>query len=255
MKIRSIRLAVLMLSAVALTSSGCSPGENPVQSLGAPNLSASAGSLSPLGSLKDPPAFDPSAFGSVIDHPYFPLVPGTMTHFAGAGETIDVEVLHERKNILGIDATVVRDRVYVAGELAEDTFDWYAQDQAGNVWYLGEDSKEYANGVVVSTHGSWEAGVDGAQPGFVMEAHPRPGDTYRQEYAPGVAEDMATVVSLKKNVTVPYGTFDGCIQTTEFTHLAPGNRGSKYYARGVGLVLEVAPRGGRERVELVSVEP
>ncbi len=184
-------------------------------------------------------------------------MPGTVFSFAGesaeGAETITVEVLHERKLILGIDCTVVRDRVYLEGSLIEDTFDWYAQDRAGHVWYMGEDVKDYENGVVVSTAGSWEAGVDGAQAGIIMQAEPRVGLTYAQENAPGVAEDMATIVSLKKSVSVPYGNFENCLQIMEFSKLAPGARGYKFYARGVGLVLEDSPRGGHERTELVSV--
>ncbi|MBI4563400.1 MAG: hypothetical protein HY716_01730 [Planctomycetes bacterium] len=132
-------------------------------------------------------------------------------------------------------------------------FDWFAQDKDGNVWYFGEDSKEIEDGVVVSTEGSWEAGVGGAQPGILMLADPKVGISYQQEFAEGVAEDMARVKSLSESVTVPVGTFEGCIETMEWTPLEPGARESKFYAPGVGLVLEVSLRGGGARIELVEI--
>lgn len=203
------------------------------------------------------PAFDPAAFVAGVDHRFLPLVPGTVHTYVGATEEgeerIVVEVLHEPKTILGVAATVVRDRVYLDGELVEDTHDWFAQDRSGNVWYLGEEVRNYEDGVFANADGSWEAGRDGATAGILMGADPRIGDVYQQEHAEGVAEDMARVVSLKKTVSVPAGTYHGCLQTAEWTPLEPGAREFKFYAPGVGLVLEVAPRGGRERVELVSV--
>jgi len=142
----------------------------------------------------------------------------------------------------------------VDGVLAEDTLDWFAQDKGGNVWYFGEDTKELdANGNVISTEGSWQAGVNGAQPGIVMEADPHVGDTYQQEFSVGVAEDMATVVALNKTVNVPFGSFKDCLETSEFTPLEPGTIDHKFYAQGVGLVQSVALRGGRERLELVTI--
>jgi len=202
------------------------------------------------------PEFDSGSFVSGIDNPFFPLQPGATYTYLGqtpdGTETTVVEVLSETKTVAGVEATVVRDRVYVDDVLVEDTFDWYAQDAAGNVWYLGEDTKEYENGVVISTEGSWEAGVDGAEAGIVMLADPEKGASYAQENAPDVAEDQARVTSLNESVTVPYGTFDGVLQTVEWTPLEHGVREYKYYAEGVGLVLETSKRGGGERVELIS---
>lgn len=199
------------------------------------------------------PPFDPATFVAVVDNPYFPLVPGTTSTFDGAGEHIVVEVLAAPKIILGIAATEVRDRVYADGQLVEDTRDWYAQDAAGNVWYLGEAVQNFENGQPAGTAGSWEAGVNGATAGINMRAHPEVGDSYRQEYAAGTAEDMARVRSVTERVVVPYGTFANCVKTLEWTPLEPGHRGYKYYAAGVGLVLESSARGGKERNELVSV--
>jgi hypothetical protein len=146
----------------------------------------------------------------------------------------------------------VRDTVTLDGELIEDTFDWFAQDIDGNVWYLGEDTKEYENGEVVTTEGSWEAGVDGAEAGIVMLANPQVGDAYRQEWYPGHAEDVAEVVSLNEEVTVPFGTFTNCLQTRDFSTLEPELNEFKYYCTSVGAVtLEVVIDSG-ERVELID---
>ena len=170
----------------------------------------------------------------------------------GSGREV-VRVTHRTKTIQGVETVVVRDRAYIGGELAEDTRDWYAQDRQGNVWYFGENTKEYENGKVVSTEGSWEAGADGAQAGIVMEAHPKVGDTYSQEDAPGVAEDMATVLSLDASRTVPYGTFDNLLKTRDFSPLEPSVVERKFYAAGIGSVLEKTVKGPRERVVLVRV--
>jgi hypothetical protein len=121
------------------------------------------------------------------------------------------------------------------------------------VWYFGEDSKELENGVVVSTEGSWEAGVDGAKPGIVMEAHPAVGDEYRQEYYKGEAEDMAKVLALNVSVTVPFGAYTDCLQTNEWTPLEKGYAEDKYYAPGVGLVNELVVKGGTGYMQLVDI--
>lgn len=201
--------------------------------------------------------FDPANFVAGGTNPYFPLTPGLRYSYTSQTdeglETNEVEVTHDTKVILGVTATVIRDKVFLEGSLIEDTFDWYAEDKQGNVWYLGEDTKEYENGVPISSAGSWEAGVDGAQAGIIMLAHPKVGDQYYQENAPGVVEDQGKVLSLKETVTVPFGTFSNCVQTAEWTPIEPGNRAFKYYAPGIGMVLEVAPHGGRQRVELVGL--
>jgi hypothetical protein len=152
-----------------------------------------------------------------------------------------------------VTVTVVHDRVFTAGELTEDTFDWYAQDTAGNVWYLGEATVEY-DGDSTSTAGSWEAGVDGAQPGIVMLAHPAVGDAYRQEYLAGEAEDAAKVIELGGTVTVRAGMFRDVVTTEDWTALEPKILEHKSYAPGVGVVLERLVKGGKERNELVKIE-
>jgi len=206
------------------------------------------------------PAFpsDPSGFVSGIDNPYLAFVPGRVFRYrsetAEGVETNVVEVTNQTKRILGIAATVVHDQGYLDGALVEDTFDWYAQDTQGNVWYLGEDSKQIQNGVVVGTEGSWEAGVNGASAGLIMLAHPTVGTQYQQEFAAGVAEDMAKVLSLSATAEVVFGAFTGCLKTEEWTPLEPGSREAKFYAPGVGLVLELQPKGGGVRNELTSIE-
>jgi hypothetical protein len=201
--------------------------------------------------------FDPDNFVSTIDNPFFPLVPGTTFIYEGkdGGHSARDEffVTHKTKKILGVTTTVIRDRAFVDGELAEETFDWLAQDEDGNVWYFGEDSREIENGEVVNTEGSWEAGVHGARAGIIMEAHPRVGDKYQQEFAKGVAEDRATVLSLDEKIKVPYGTFKNCLETKDFTPLEPDVVEHKYYARGIGFIRSVQVKGGHELLELVSI--
>jgi hypothetical protein len=133
----------------------------------------------------------------------------------------------------------------------EVTDDWYAQDRAGNVWYLGEDTTEYENGKPFSKHGSFEAGVDGAQPGVIMPAHPRVGMRFRQEYYKGQAEDRARIFSLRERAEVPSGFFRRTLMTREENPLEPRVLEYKFYARGVGPVLAVAVSGGSDREELV----
>lgn len=202
------------------------------------------------------PVLDPASFADRIDNPYLPLLPGSRWVYEGVedGETerVEVVVTADRKEILGIPAVVVRDTVTVGGEVVEDTFDWFAQDRQGNVWYLGEDSKESENGRVVSTEGSWQAGVDGARPGIVMPARPTVGHAYRQEYLAGEAEDLAQVVRIDGRQRVRFGAFDRMLVTREWTPLEPATVEEKFYASGVGLVLERKTAGGEGRVELVE---
>ena len=204
------------------------------------------------------PDINPADFSTKIDNKYFPLKPGTT--FVYRGKTKDategdvVAVTSDTKRIMGVECVVVDDRVTEDGELTEQTYDWYAQDKEGNVWYFGEDSKEYENGKVKSTEGSWQAGKDGAEPGIIMPANPEVGHTYRQEYYKGEAEDMAKVLSRDESTTVPYGSFDHVLMTNEWTPLEPNIAEHKYYAAGVGNVLEVATKGPMERLELVDVK-
>jgi hypothetical protein len=203
---------------------------------------------------------DPATFTNEIDNPYFPMVPGSRRVFRetdaqGAVRRVVVTVTNDTKTILGVDARVVHDRVTEHGQVTEDTYDWYAQDAEGNLWYMGEDTKEYEHGKLKTTEGSWEAGVDGAQPGIIVPADPKPGATYREEYYAGQAEDGAEILSLDAHAKVPYGTFDHVLQTRNFTPLEPNLVEEKFYARGVGPVLEITVTGGSDRTELLQVKP
>lgn len=204
----------------------------------------------------EPVELDPADFVDRIDNPYWPMAPGSKwvyreTAEDGAEQQVEVTVTDRTKTILGIDATVVHDVVTEDGELKEDTYDWYAQDKDGNVWYLGEDTKEFEKGNVVSTEGSWEAGVDGAQAGIIMPADPEVGMTYRQEHYEGEAEDAGEVLSLDEKAEVPYGTFDHVLKTKDFTPLEPEVVEHKFYAEGVGPVLTIGVSGGAGREELI----
>ena len=204
------------------------------------------------------PEIDPANFVEAIDNPYFPLIPGSTWAYEGetdeGRERIEVEVLDETREVMGITATVVRDQVFLEGDLIEDTFDWYAQDSEGNVWYLGEETEEIEDGEVVSTEGSWEAGVDGALPGIVMPAEPEVGVPYYQEFYEGEAEDYGTVLAVGESVDVEFGSFEDCLRTEDINPFEPDVVEHKTYCPDVGFVLEVKVEGGEERIELVEAE-
>jgi len=245
----------MILIAIALALIGCSNegARTGLAPLG-PNAQSAQASTADPNATRIAPPFVPGNFVNGVQNLYFPLVPGTVLIYRqetpDGVETDTVTVTHDTKNILGVTTFVVHDAVYVNGALKEDTFDWYAPDKDGNVWYFGEDTKEL--GPPVSTVGSWEAGKNGAQAGLIMLAHPQMGDTYNQENAPGVVQDQARVKGLNETATVPYGTFTGCVKTQEWTPIEPGNRAFKFYASGFGTVLEVPNQGGGP-VELISV--
>lgn len=235
---KKLGTAICLLGTTLLALAGC--GEDPA--------------TGPAGSV-----IDPADYVSGVDNPYWPLVPGTTFIYegesGGESERIVVEVSAATKNILGVACMVVRDRVWADGDLVEDTRDWYAQHVDGDVWYFGEDSREIEDGQVVGSEGSWEAGVDDAEPGVVMRAQPEVGESYRQEYYEDEAEDMASVLSLSAPAAVVFGSYPNCLQTREWSPLEPGVAEHKFYAPGVGLVLEVMVEGGAGRVELVDLVP
>jgi hypothetical protein len=205
------------------------------------------------------PHVDPAAFVTTIDNPYLPLRPGMTWDYTGpAGkhvETDHVEVTDQTRTIMGIPAVVVRDTVSVKGKVTEDTYDWYAQDRSGNVWYLGEDTREYGAGGKVDTGGSWEAGKGGALPGIVMPAHPAAGRAYRQEFLAGEAEDLAQVTKLGTTRTVPAGSYKDVVVTKEWSPLEPSVIEAKYYAPGVGMIREEALAGPTETSQLTGFQP
>jgi hypothetical protein len=204
------------------------------------------------------PEVNPKKFGTEIDNIYFPLTPGSMSVYNSTtdGQKVVVVVLNDTRIILGVECVVVRDTVSSGQSIVEDTLDWYAQDNDGNVWYFGEDTKEYdTNGKVVSTAGSWEAGVDGAKPGIIMLADPLAGLTYRQEYSRGNAEDMAMIMDLNMTITVPIGSFDQVLRTREWSALDPSVLEDKYYVAGIGCVLTLGVQGGQAREEMIEFVP
>lgn len=186
------------------------------------------------------PRIDPADFVDRVDHPYFPLRPGTTWRFIerhGPGRSeITTTVTDETRTILGVRCVVVHDRETRGGRLVEDTRDWYAQDRRGNVWYFGEDTRAFRRDGSSTTEGSWQAGVRGARPGIAMPAHPAPGSpAYRQEFLPGEAEDMAQVVAVGASARTPGGRWTDCVVTKEWSPLERGSE-RKWYARGYGLV-------------------
>ena len=204
------------------------------------------------------PQIDPADFGGPIDNPYLPLKPGTVFRYRGVGddgktpELNIVRVTRSTKRIMGIDAVVVLDKVWADGKPEERTFDWYAQDKQGNVWYMGENSFDYEHGHWVRNDGSWTAGVGNGKPGVIMLAHPRRGDAYRQEYSPGHAVDQAKVLGPGGRVATPFRTFARTLLTREFSTIDRQYE-KKWYARGIGVIQEDAVTKSKEHSVLVSV--
>jgi hypothetical protein len=254
-------------SALALT--GCAGGSHAVaggstsEGKTPPTGTSPAVGQTGTGSLpqgSEPVVLNPADFTTQIDNPYWPMSPGSKWVYAesdtkGGRKQVVITVTDKTKRIAnGITARVVRDAVSENGELVEVTDDWYAQDRDGNIWYLGEETAEYANGKVTTKSGSFEAGVDGAQAGIAVPADPAPGMTYRQEYYAGEAEDKAGVVTVGlEQVEVPFGHFtNGILMTRDLVPLEPKVQELKFYAPGVGPLLSVHLDGAGGRAELVS---
>jgi hypothetical protein len=211
-----------------------------------------------MGTRQPQAEVDPDNFVSGVNNPYFPLEPGTSLIYRGETEGVPTRnvtyVTNDTKVILGVTTIVVHDQAFEEGVLVEDTFDWFAQDVDGNVWYFGEDTKELdEDGNVISTEGSWKAGVDGAEPGIIMLADPKKGDRYQQEFLPGVAEDRAQVIGFEDSFCVPYDCFDNVLVTKEWSPLDKGVVENKYYAEGIGFISAVMVKGGEENTELVRI--
>jgi hypothetical protein len=240
----ALACCVLLLAACGDDDSG--NGSQTTTATGAGN-----GSALPQGS--DPANLDPADFTTEIDNPYWPMTPGNRWVTRSSEELVVVEVTDRKKTVTGgIEAVVVRDTVTDNNDdLVEVTDDWYAQDRDGNIWYLGEDVKNYKDGRVVNASGSWEHGVDGAQAGIAIPGAPEQGMKYRQEYYKGEAEDRAEVLSVSARVVVPAGEFEDVLQTSDTTPLEPGVEERKYYAKGVGPVLNEKVSPDRFREELV----
>lgn len=202
---------------------------------------------------------DPTNFEHPVMNPWFPLEPGTTTLLRGrdGAERFRerVRVTDRTRLIQGVSTRVLRDVLRRAdGSLAEATTDWYAADNAGNVWYFGEKTATYdRRGHVQSREGSWRAGVDGAVTGIIMPADPKATDAYRQEFYAGHAEDQAWIVGFKASARVPMRTFHHVLRTFEWSRLEPGVMSTKLYAQGVGIVREHDVAGGHESFEVVAV--
>lgn len=199
----------------------------------------------------------PTGFATRVDNPWFPLRPGTTYIYRGVKDgrpSRDIfAVTATTKTIQGVPCTVVNDRLYLRGQLHERTEDWYAQDNAGNVWYFGEATAELSsNGSVVSTEGSWQSGIHGARAGIFMPAHPHPGQTEQQEHYKGHAEDHFRVLTLSAAVDTPAVSSRRALLTREWTPLEPGVVDHKLYVKGIGTVLEQTVKGGDERNVLVT---
>jgi hypothetical protein len=253
--IQAIAIALVLLTA------GCNSNTNANSNANADadraQSGTGSGSQADLPQGSEPVKLDPADFTTRIDNPYWPMAPGDKWVYretdSGTEQRVEVTVTNQTKQIAnGIEARVVHDVVTEEGQLVEVTDDWYAQDEAGNVWYLGEDTAEYENGKVTTRSGSFEAGVDGAQAGVIMPADPKDGMAYRQEYYKGEAEDKAEVLSTDEQVEVPFGYFQGALMTKDLVPLEPKVSEYKLYARDVGPVLTVKTSGGSGREELIS---
>jgi len=253
MNLKALTIPILLAGLSAACTSS-SPTHR-VQTAGSTTTSPSTPAPSPSAYQ---PTIDPVNFTNVIDNPLFPLKPGTRFVYKGVRDgqpqTDVVEVTAQTKAIMGVTSVAVLDTATHGAQLLEKTTDWYAQDREGNVWYFGEDTAEYnRKGKVSSREGSWQGGVDGAQPGIIMPAHPEVPFAYRQEFYAGHAEDMAWLITTGQATKVPYGSFHDAIVTLEWTRLEPDVVSEKLYAPGVGLISEHDVAGGDERSELVSV--
>jgi len=251
--------AVFAASVCAVVLTGCAEhtsagGTAPDEASGTPP--SSDGGL-PQGS--EPVTLDPAEFTAEITNEYWPMEPGSRWTYReidedGESAKVVVTVTGVTKKIAnGITARVVRDTVSSGGEVIEDTFDWYAQDADGNIWYLGEDTAEFEDGKVSSRGGSFEAGVDGALPGIAMPGSPADGMAYRQEYYKGEAEDNGEVLSTEEMADVPAGHYEDVLLTKDTITLEPDVLEYKLYAPGVGPVLVFGVSGGGGREELLSM--
>ena len=250
---RRLLLTTSLLLLPVLLAAGCGSGGSGGESGTGASASQIASGAGPSG----PAQVASNDFSATVNNPYYPLKPGTTYRYRGVKDgkpTNDVyAVSHETKAIEGASCVAVIDSLYEAGKLEEQTTDWYTQDSKGNVWYFGEATRELnARGKTTSTEGSWRAGVDGARPGIFMPANPQPGQSYRQEFYKGHAEDQFKVLDLTSAVTVPAGSYRTALLTEETTPLEPGVVDHKYYVGGVGNVKEVTARGPLELAALAS---
>jgi hypothetical protein len=257
---RRLSSVVGVLLVLAACSSAPQQATGPTQAAGVSPSSPSA-QASPSTSSTPPyaVAYQPDQFTADVTNPWFPLVPGTTLTYRGTkDEEKAIEhftIANQVQRIDGVPCRVVLDRLFLNGVLAETTRDYYTQDVHGNVWYFGEDTAELdAKGDIVSTEGTWHTGESGALPGIFMPAAPRVGESHRQEYLVGHAEDFFQVEDLSALISVPYRSFSGAMLTKEWTPLEPGVLDHKFFVRGIGEVKEVTVKGPLEELMLVDVK-
>lgn len=253
-----VRKLGLLLALAGLIGAGCTKSDS---STGGSPSAQSPAAGSPTAAA--PPGASPTAivqanFVDRVDNPWFPLTPGTTLTYKGTKDdkaAVDVvEITGETRVVADVKCVVIKDTLTLDGKLQEKTEDWYVQDREGNVWYFGEATGEYNDkGKIVTTSGSWEAGVDGAQPGIFMPADPQAGQSFQQEFYSGQAEDHFVVLHLLGSVKVPYGSFKNALVTAEWTPLEPDVLSEKFYVKGIGQVKEFDVAGGDEGTALVSV--
>jgi hypothetical protein len=240
------------------TAATAPPITPPPSAVPTPTLAPTPSAAAPEGTIGPDAWKDPANFVAVIDNKWLPFKPGMVLRYEGTKDgkrAKDVTTVTDRTQVVaGVTCIVVDDKLWLNGKLEETTLDYYVQDRAGNVWYFGEDTQELdANGNITSTEGSWHAGVDGAVPGIFMEASPVVGHAFQQEYLQGQAEDHFEVLNLAASVTVPAGTYAGALLTKEWTPLEPDVLDHKWYVIGIGEVRELAVKGPKEELSLVSV--
>lgn len=251
-------VVVLVVLGLITVSCGPSPANENAASEPSTTTLTVAGSAYGLPQGNDPVDLEPSEFTLEIDNPYWPMEPGSQWVYREVdedGNSLEVvaTVTTETKEIAnGVTARIVRDTVTENGELIEDTFDWYAQDSAGAIWYLGEETAEFEDGEIANASGSFEAGVDGALAGIIMPAEPADGMRYRQEYYEGEAEDNGEILSIEEQAEVPAGHYEDAILTKDTITIEPNVLEYKLYARSIGPVLVFGVSGGGGREELIE---
>jgi hypothetical protein len=259
--LRKVGLVVVLAALAACTKSATSGPSSPPSPIASAGSTGPSASTSPTVASTSPAALPivQANFVDTVDNPWFPLTPGTTLTYEGVKDgkpSKDVfEITGESKVIDGVRCVVVRDTLTMEGKLHEQTEDWYTQDVNGNVWYFGEDTREFdAKGNVKNTSGTWQAGVDGAIPGIFMPADPQTGVAFQQEYLAGEAEDHFVVLHRLGAVDVPYGSFEDVLVTAEWTPLEPDVLSEKFYVKGLGMVKELDVAGSDEKNALVSVK-
>ena len=249
---------ILLIASVVIVGCTTEPINTPQQPRNVPQQSDVTLQLNNTSEQKYDPVINPTDFSVDITNKYFKIEPGKKLRYKGQTEdgleTIEVYVTNETKTVMGVKTLIVWDRVWLDGDLIEDTKDYYAQDKKGNVWYFGEDTAELIDGKIVNRNGAWLAGIENAKPGIIMPVNPQIGETYKTEYYEGNAEDKIDILALNEQLTVPYGKLNNCLKTRDYSPLEQGADEHKYHCPEVGFVVLEVGLEDNESVELVSVE-